>query len=109
MKLRLFCASMALASIALVPTVRAETLEVALKGLNCALCGEAIQNHLKQLVHASAVVPKLECERLFLEVPDGAPVNQMAMATYLLSEGFVLDSVKPVNLSLTAAVAEVSC
>lgn len=87
----------------------AETLEVALEGLNCALCGEAMKDRLKQVSGAHDVEPKLECGRLYLDVPPGAKVSEGGLGMVLLSNGFTLKSVKPTNMSLAEVRATSTC
>lgn len=81
----------------------AGTLELSLQGLNCALCGDQMKAALKKLSGADAVIPHLECGKLFLDMPAGAKVDEGQLGIALLSEGFTLNSVKPTNMSLAQA------
>ncbi|MEX3983966.1 hypothetical protein AB4Y45_33815 [Paraburkholderia sp. EG287A] len=81
----------------------ADTLEVSLQGLNCALCGEKMKSQLKKVSGANEVVPHLDCGVLFLDVPPGVKVDESQLGLALLSDGFTLKEVKPTNMSLAQA------
>lgn len=96
-------AGLMVAALATSAAAVADTLEVSLQGLNCALCGEAMKTQLKTMSGAQAVVPHLECGVLFLDMPPGAKVDESRLGLALLSDGFTLKSVKPTNMSLAQA------
>jgi hypothetical protein len=98
-----FRVALMLVALASSAAAMADTLEVSLQGLNCALCGESMKKELKQLAGASEVVPHLDCGVLFLEVPPGTRVNEGKLGLALLADGFTLKDVKSTNMSLAQA------
>jgi copper chaperone CopZ len=96
-------AGLMVAALATSAAVMADTMEVSLQGLNCALCSEAMKTQLKKLSGAQSVLPHLDCGVIFLDMPTGAKVDETRLGLALLSDGFTLKSVKPANMSLAQA------
>lgn len=82
------------------PATPSQTVEIAVEGLNCALCSEAMKSQLKKLAGATDIEPRLECGRIYLDVPQGARVNEGALSFTLMSNGFNLKGVKPADKSI---------
>lgn len=94
-------ASAALAGTPPAPSsARTETVELAVEGLNCALCSEAMKAQMKKLVGARDIEPRLECGRIYLEVEQGTKVTEGALSFLLMSNGFNLKGIKPAQKSM---------
>lgn len=87
------------AGVALVSPAQAagasRTVEVRVEGLNCTLCSEQMRQALKKNSGAQDIEPRLECGRIFLEMPAGREVNEAALNFTLIANGFNLKSVEP--------------
>lgn len=77
-----------------------ETLEMSVEGLNCALCSEALRSKMKTAASARDIEPRLECGRVYLEVPRGHQLNEAAMTFLLSANGFNLKGIKPADKSI---------
>ena len=77
-----------------------ETLEMSVEGLNCALCSEALRSKMKAAAGAKDIEPRLECGRVYLEVPRGKQLNEAAMTFLLSANGFNLKGIKPADKSI---------
>lgn len=86
-----------------------QTLEVAVDGLNCALCSEAMKTSLKKVAGASDLEPRLECGRIYLEVDPSATLNEAGLSFALMSNGFNFKGVRPVSQSLAQVRAHKDC
>lgn len=90
----------ALALAGVLGSAQAETVEVSVEGLNCALCSEAMKTSLKTAVGARDIEPRLECGRIYLEVERASQVNEGALMFTLTSNGFNLRSIRPSSMSI---------
>ncbi len=86
-----------------------QTLEVAVDGLNCALCSEAMKTSLKKVAGATDLEPRLECGRIYLEVDPSATLNEAGLSFALMSNGFNFKGVRPVPQSLKQVRAHKDC
>ncbi|KWT95525.1 MULTISPECIES: hypothetical protein [unclassified Variovorax] len=72
----------------------ADTLEVKVDGLNCALCSDQMRASLLKAADATAIEPKLECGVIFLETEKSPVATEAALGWTLTSHGFNLKSVE---------------
>ena len=88
-----------------------QTLEVSVQGLNCALCGDAMKSTLKQITGARDIEPRLDCGRIYLEVPaeKARQFNEAGLSYSLTANGFNLEGVRPVEQSLAQVRASKDC
>lgn len=111
--MRLFCLALisAVFSASALAAVPTQTVEVAVEGLNCALCSEAMKLEMKRKAGALDIEPRLECGRIYLSLPAGQKLNEGALSFMLLSNGFNLKGVKPSdkNLSLIRQTPKETC
>jgi copper chaperone CopZ len=79
-----------------------QTVEVGVEGLNCTLCSDALKAKLKTLAGARDIEPRLECGKIYLEVPPDARLNERAVEAALRSNGFNYTGIKPASKSIAA-------
>ena len=92
------------------PSSSAEkTLEMQVSGLNCALCSEAMKSSLKKAANANDLEPRLECGRIYLQLPPEAVFNEGAVSFTLLANGFTFKNVQPSTKSLSEVRATKDC
>lgn len=87
----------------------AQTLEMQVTGLNCALCSEAMKDSLKKAANANDLEPRLECGRIYLQLPPEAQFNEGAVSFTLLANGFTFKSVQPTHKTLSEIRATKNC
>ena len=85
------------------------TIALNVEGLNCALCSEKMRNSLKQAAGASDIEPKLECGKIYLEVPLDTKVNEGAISFTLLANGFNFKGTTVENKSMSEIRATEKC
>lgn len=76
------------------------TLELDVFGLNCSLCSEAMKSKLMQLSGARDIEPRLECGKIYLDMPAGAHLNDRSLSATLKENGFTYEGAKPTKKSL---------
>ncbi len=86
-----------------------QTLELHVEGLNCALCSEAMRASLLKATGGRDIEPRLECGRIFVEVPQGAVLNESAVNFTLQANGFNLKDVAKASRSLEQVRARKEC
>jgi hypothetical protein len=86
----------------------ANTVQVEVDGLNCALCSEKMKTTLMTVAHADTVVPRLDCGKIFFDVSRGSQFNEVGLRTTLLSEGFTMGAVREMSAS-AATLGAASC
>ena len=82
------------------PAVAATTLELAVVGLNCSLCSDEMKSKLKNLSGAQDIEPRLECGKIYLDVPVGTRLNDRILSATLLQNGFTYGGAKPSKKSV---------
>lgn len=81
----------------------ATTLELDVFGLNCSLCSDAMKAKLMKLSGARDIEPRLECGKIYLDMPAGVRFDDSKLPATLKENGFSYDGVK----STTKTLAEV--
>ncbi len=76
------------------------TMEMAVTGLNCSLCSVEMKTKLKTIAGATDIEPRLECGKIYLDMPTGAQLNESVMSSTLKKNGFTFDGLKPANKSM---------
>jgi hypothetical protein len=82
------------------PPTASTTLELDVIGLNCSLCTAAMKVKLMKLAGARDIEPRLECGKIYLDMPAGAKFNDRSLSATLLENGFTLEGAKPTNRTL---------
>jgi hypothetical protein len=77
------------------------TMEVAVTGLNCSLCSAEMKGKLMSLSGATDIEPRLECGKIYLDVPAGSQLRQQVLSDALLRNGFTFEGAKPSNKSMS--------
>lgn len=67
------------------------TLEVNVVGLNCSLCSEEMKSKLKTLAGARDIEPRLECGKIYFDMPPGAQLDARILSATLMSRGFTYE------------------
>jgi copper chaperone CopZ len=80
--------------------VPSTTMELDVTGLNCSLCSAEMKTKLKTIAGATDIEPRLECGKIYLDVPKGAQLNESVLSAALLSNGFTFEGAKPSNKSM---------
>ena len=93
-------ASTPAAPLASSPAVASTTLELAVVGLNCTLCSDEMKSKLKNLSGAQDIEPRLECGKIYLDVPVGTRLNDRILSATLLQNGFTYGGAKPSKKSV---------
>ena len=83
------------------PATASSTLELSVEGLNCSLCSEEMKGKLKRLAGATDIEHRLECGKIYLDMPQGARLNENNLTSILLSNGFTYQGAKPSAKSLS--------
>jgi hypothetical protein len=78
----------------------ATTMEVAVTGLNCSLCSAEMKNKLLSLSGATDIEPRLQCGKIYLDVPTGSQLKEQVLSAALLRNGFTFEGAKPSNKSM---------
>lgn len=81
-------------------TPTSTTMELDVFGLNCSLCSEAMKTKLMQLSGARDIEPRLECGKIYLDMPTGAQLNDRSLTATLKENGFTYEGAKPAKKSL---------
>jgi len=68
--------------------------------MNCSLCSEEMKTKLKKIAGAKDIEPRLECGKIYLDMPAGAQLNDRILSATLLSNGFTYEGAKPATKSL---------
>lgn len=76
------------------------TMELNVFGLNCNLCSQEMKAKMKSLVGATDIEPRLECGKIYLELPKGVPLVADRLAATLASNGFTYEGSKVSNRTL---------
>lgn len=82
------------------PAGASTTLELAVVGLNCSLCSEEMKSKLKNLSGAQDIEPRLECGKIYVDVPVGTRLNDRILSATLLQNGFTYGGAKPSKKSV---------
>lgn len=90
-------------------TPSGQTMELQVEGLNCTLCSEAMRAGLLKAAGGRDIEPRLECGRIFVEVPAGAVLNEGAINFTLQANGFNLKGVAKTPRSLEQVRARKEC
>lgn len=85
---------------AAVDTATSRTLELAVFGLNCSLCSEEMKTKLKSVSGARDIEPRLECGKIYLDMPPGARMDIRGLSAVLLQNGFTYEGAKPAKKTL---------
>lgn len=93
-------AAVATSSTAAVSQADSTTLELAVFGLNCSLCSAEMKTKLKALSGARDIEPRLECGKIYLDMPPGARLNERNLSATLLQNGFTFEGAKPSKKSI---------
>ena len=70
------------------------TMELDVFGLNCSLCSQEMKTKMKSLVGATDIEPRLECGKIYLELPKGMPLVADRLVATLASNGFTYEGSK---------------
>lgn len=70
------------------------TIEANVFGLNCSLCSDEMKVTLKGLVGATDIEPRLECGKIYFEMPADAKFNDRALPSAMLAKGFTYEGFK---------------
>ncbi|HDR9103575.1 TPA: hypothetical protein QDB04_000295 [Burkholderia vietnamiensis] len=100
------------AQAALTTTTPASTvIAVNVQGLNCSLCSEEMKTKLKTLVGARDIEPRLECGKIYLDMPPGKALDARQLAAMLRKNGFTYEGSEPGTRPLSAirGTAEDAC
>ena len=76
------------------------TIELDVFGLNCSLCSDKMKAKLMQLSGARDIEPRLECGKIYLDMPAGARLNDKGLSATLKENGFTYDGAKPANKTM---------
>lgn len=76
------------------------TFELNVFGMNCSLCSAEMKAELKKVAGASDIEPRLECGKIYVDLPPGTRLNDQALAAALQSNGFTYEGAKPATKSL---------
>jgi copper chaperone CopZ len=77
------------------------TMELDVTGLNCSLCSAEMKTKLKTIAGATDIEPRLECGKIYLDVPPGVQLNERGLSAALLSNGFTYEGAKPSKKSMS--------
>lgn len=90
-------------------TCFAKTVEVAVDGLNCALCSEKMKTQLKQAAGASHVVPRLDCGKIYFDLSKEKQLDEGALRMTLLTSGYSMTGVKDISVPADKAGSALKC
>lgn len=76
------------------------TIALEVFGLNCSLCSEKMKTKLMQLSGARDIEPRLECGKIYLDMPAGAKLNEHGLSAALKENGFTYDGANPAKKTL---------
>lgn len=81
----------------------ADTLELKVSGLNCALCSEQMKEAIVKATAATAIEPKLECGVIYIDTKKPPAEVEGALIWPLTSHGFNLVGVVPSQKTMAEA------
>ncbi|MBU9200425.1 hypothetical protein KTD31_03530 [Burkholderia multivorans] len=111
--LALMAGTFGLAAHAAIPATPSTSTVIAVnvEGLNCSLCSEEMKTKLKTLVGARDIEPRLECGKIYLDMPPGKQLDARQLAAMLRENGFTYQGAEPGKrpLSVIRSTAEDAC